>query len=156
MLSLFPLNDTLAWCCGSALGGSSSLAPHLTPSRKVSNVARRTLQHHPHIAMPSFPQLNPLRLRSYILRLPLCTRLLLVVCVALWAAAIPFPWLRDWASLEPDKMDFTQSRSFSFVWEGIGTVGREKMERVQAAGVLPCDAGGAAWGPRRSLAWKDL
>jgi hypothetical protein len=66
--------------------------------------------------MPSFPQLNPLRLRSYILRLPLCTRLLLTVCVALWVAAIPFPWLRDWASLEPDKMDFTQSRLFSFIW----------------------------------------
>ncbi|KAF2788395.1 rhomboid protein 2 [Melanomma pulvis-pyrius CBS 109.77] len=58
--------------------------------------------------MPSFPQLNPLRLRSYVLRLPLCTRLLLAICVALWVAAIPLPWLRDWASLEPDKMDFTQ------------------------------------------------
>ncbi|KAF2122105.1 hypothetical protein BDV96DRAFT_562925 [Lophiotrema nucula] len=57
--------------------------------------------------MPSFPQFNPLRLRSYVLRLPLCTRLLLVAIVALWAAAIPFQWLRPWAALEPDKTGLT-------------------------------------------------
>lgn len=55
--------------------------------------------------MPSFPQINPLRLRSYILRIPLATRLLLIVMVGLWAAAIPVKWLRDWTSLEPDKVN---------------------------------------------------
>ncbi|KAF2008186.1 rhomboid protein 2 [Amniculicola lignicola CBS 123094] len=54
--------------------------------------------------MPSFPQFNPLRLRSYILRLPLCTRVLLAVMVALYVATIPLAWLRDWAALEPDKV----------------------------------------------------
>ncbi|KAF2869023.1 hypothetical protein BDV95DRAFT_109902 [Massariosphaeria phaeospora] len=58
--------------------------------------------------MPSYAQFNPIRIRSYILRLPLCTRLLLAAMVGLWIAAIPFPWLREWARLDPDKMDFTQ------------------------------------------------
>ncbi|KAF2278264.1 uncharacterized protein EI97DRAFT_394488 [Westerdykella ornata] len=56
--------------------------------------------------MPSFPQFNPLRIRSYVLRLPLCTRVLLTIIVALWVATIPFAWLREWASLEPDKVNF--------------------------------------------------
>ncbi|ORY15897.1 hypothetical protein BCR34DRAFT_155763 [Clohesyomyces aquaticus] len=55
--------------------------------------------------MPSLPQFNPLRLRSYILRLPLCTRILLFAIVALWGATIPFTWLRQWAALEPDKVN---------------------------------------------------
>lgn len=60
-------------------------------------------------AMPSLPQFNPLRLRSYILRLPLATRLLVAAIVGLWVATIPFPWLRELGSLSPDKFDLTQS-----------------------------------------------
>jgi hypothetical protein len=59
--------------------------------------------------MPSFPQFNPTRIRSYIFRLPLFTRGLIVAILALWIATIPFPWLREFAQLEPAKMDFTQS-----------------------------------------------
>lgn len=59
--------------------------------------------------MASYTQLNPARLRSYILRLPLATRLLLLAIVGLWVAAIPLPWLREFARLEPAKMDLTQS-----------------------------------------------
>ncbi|KAF2175567.1 hypothetical protein K469DRAFT_702080 [Zopfia rhizophila CBS 207.26] len=55
--------------------------------------------------MPSFAQLNPLRIRSYIFRLPLCTRILIFAIVALWIATIPFTWLRQWASLVPDKVN---------------------------------------------------
>lgn len=62
--------------------------------------------------MPSLPQFNPLRLRSYIFRLPLATRLLVTAIVGLWIAAIPFPWLRDLGSLSPDKFDLTQSTWF--------------------------------------------
>lgn len=58
---------------------------------------------------PSFPQFNPMRLRSYVLRLPLCTRALVAVILGLWIATIPFPWLREFGRLEPAKMDFTQS-----------------------------------------------
>jgi hypothetical protein len=67
--------------------------------------------------MPSFPQFNPTRLRSYVLRLPLCTRGLILAIVGLYIAAIPFPWLREFGQLEPAKMDFTQSTlSFDLVY----------------------------------------
>jgi hypothetical protein len=61
------------------------------------------------MASSSYAQFNPARLRSYVLRLPLATRLLLLAIVALWIAAIPLPWLREFARLEPAKMDLTQS-----------------------------------------------
>lgn len=59
--------------------------------------------------MASLPQFNPLRLRAFIFRLPLATRLLVTAIVGLWIAAIPFPWIRDSGSLSPDKFDLTQS-----------------------------------------------
>ncbi|KAK3207289.1 hypothetical protein GRF29_103g420000 [Pseudopithomyces chartarum] len=58
--------------------------------------------------MPSLPQFNPLRFRSYVFRLPLATRLLVAAIVGLWIAAIPLPWLRELGSLSPDKFDLTQ------------------------------------------------
>jgi hypothetical protein len=66
-------------------------------------------------AMPSFPQFNPMRIRSYIFRLPLCTRGLVAAILGLYIATIPFPWLRDFAALEPAKMDLTQSMSSSLL-----------------------------------------
>lgn len=76
--------------------------PPARPTRAVSLLCRAP-------AMASYTQLNPARLRSYILRLPLATRLLLLAIVGLWIAAIPLPWLREFARLEPAKMDLTQS-----------------------------------------------
>jgi hypothetical protein len=63
--------------------------------------------------MPSFPQFNPTRIRSYVFRLPLFTRGLVLVILALYIATIPLPWLREFAQLEPAKMDLTQSMLFS-------------------------------------------
>jgi hypothetical protein len=63
--------------------------------------------------MPSFPQFNPTRIRSYVFRLPLFTRGLVLVILGLYIATIPFPWLREFAQLEPAKMDLTQSTLFS-------------------------------------------
>lgn len=58
--------------------------------------------------MPSVPvQFNPMRVRSYIFRLPLATRLLLTACVVLWVLTIPLEWLRDWACLEPEKINLS-------------------------------------------------
>ncbi|KAH6872635.1 rhomboid protein 2 [Alternaria rosae] len=56
----------------------------------------------------SIPQISPARIRSYILRLPFCTKVLVAAIVGLWVATIPFPWIRDFGALEPAKMDLTQ------------------------------------------------
>ncbi|KAF2728264.1 hypothetical protein EJ04DRAFT_516747 [Polyplosphaeria fusca] len=63
--------------------------------------------------MPSLPQFNPLRIRSYVLRLPLATRLMMAAIVGLWAATIPLPWLRAWASLDPDKIGLATMHRFN-------------------------------------------
>jgi hypothetical protein len=87
-------------------------------STAISSFHRRragSVLHPPPPAMPSFPQFNPTRIRSYIFRLPLCTRGILAAIVGLYAATIPFPWLREFGQLEPAKMNFTQSMFFTSI-----------------------------------------
>ncbi|KAK8155423.1 rhomboid family protein [Phyllosticta citribraziliensis] len=50
------------------------------------------------------PNLNPARLRSYVLRLPLCTRIILFIIVALYLASIPWTDLRQKCALIPDQV----------------------------------------------------
>ncbi|KAK7520043.1 hypothetical protein IWZ03DRAFT_128159 [Phyllosticta citriasiana] len=50
------------------------------------------------------PNLNPARLRSYVLRLPLCTRIILFITVALYLASIPWTDLRQKCALIPDQV----------------------------------------------------
>jgi glycosylphosphatidylinositol transamidase len=67
----------------------------------------------------SLPQFNVVRLRSYIFRLPLFTRLIIVLIIALWVVSIQSVWdVQAWGSLIPDEtglatcMRYTRS-SFS-------------------------------------------
>ncbi|KAF2087200.1 hypothetical protein K490DRAFT_42718 [Saccharata proteae CBS 121410] len=53
------------------------------------------------------PNLNPTRLRSYLFRLPLCTRGILLVIVALYIASIPLDWLPARCALIPDQVSLT-------------------------------------------------
>lgn len=70
--------------------------------------------------MPSFPPFSPTRIRSYVLRLPFATRVLLAAILGLWVATIPFPWIRDFGQLEPAKMDLSQSTWSSYEMERMG------------------------------------
>jgi hypothetical protein len=71
--------------------------------------------------MASLPQFNPARVRSYILRLPFCTKVLVAAILGLWIATVPFPGIREFGRLEPAKMDLTQSMCFLLlVGEGRG------------------------------------
>jgi hypothetical protein len=69
--------------------------------------------------MASFPQFNPARLRSYVVRLPLCTRIFVLVIVAASLAAVPFNGFRQWAALVPEKVDLTSSMLFLQYGSGI-------------------------------------
>ena len=60
----------------------------------------------------TFVQFNPARIRSYIFRLPLCTRVLIFAIFALWLACIPLTWLRAWAALIPQEVGLTTSKLF--------------------------------------------
>jgi len=81
--------------------------------------------------MSSLPQFNPARIRSYILRLPFCTKILVAAILGLWIATIPFPWIRDFGGLEPNKMDLTQSTCFF----GFGT---KRGGMASKCGLLGC------------------
>ncbi|PNS21828.1 hypothetical protein CAC42_426 [Sphaceloma murrayae] len=54
-----------------------------------------------------FPQIDARRIRSYLLRLPLCTRCLAVVIIGFFIAELSIPWFSQWASLIPDKVALT-------------------------------------------------
>lgn len=61
---------------------------------------------HIHPTMPtsaSFPQFSPQRLRSYILRLPLITRIILIIIIAFWIAGISHGF-QHWAQLIPSEV----------------------------------------------------
>lgn len=109
------------------LSHQSHLAPRHCQSRTnpLGDDVRRAFALSRAAIMPSFPQFNPLRLRSYVFRLPLCTRLLLTVMVGLWIATIPFKGLRDFGSLEPDKVNLGTSEWFHYsgsprTWRTVG------------------------------------
>lgn len=64
-------------------------------------------------ALPPLP-FNPSRVRSYILRLPLFTRLVLLAIVAFWILELQTIWsVVQWGSLTPDEIGLGTSMSTS-------------------------------------------
>lgn len=57
--------------------------------------------------MPNIQSFSTVRARSYLLRLPLFTRAMVLVIVLFWIAGIQSVWdLREWGALIPDKLNF--------------------------------------------------
>ncbi|KAK5993127.1 Rhomboid-type serine protease 2 [Cladobotryum mycophilum] len=55
--------------------------------------------------MPSIQGINTLRARSYVIRLPLFTRAIILAIICFWLASLPGIWdVRQWGSLIPDKI----------------------------------------------------
>lgn len=66
-------------------------------------------------ALPPLP-FNPSRVRSYILRLPLFTRLVLLAILAFWILELQTIWsVVQWGSLTPDEIGLGSSMS-STLW----------------------------------------
>ncbi|KAF4983814.1 hypothetical protein FZEAL_851 [Fusarium zealandicum] len=54
---------------------------------------------------PRLQNFNTLRARSYVFRLPLFTRLIVLVIIAVWIASVQSVWdLREWGALIPDQI----------------------------------------------------
>jgi len=51
----------------------------------------------------SFAQIDPSRIRPYLQRIPLCSRVLLGVIVLFWVASVSHGF-QEWAQLAPDKI----------------------------------------------------
>lgn len=57
---------------------------------------------------------STLRARSYIFRLPLFTRIVLLAIVAAWAASLQPAWdVKQWGALIPDQLSFTSCEPLS-------------------------------------------
>lgn len=64
---------------------------------------------------PTLPQFNPARLRSYIFRLPLFTRIVLVLIIGFWILELQSAWdVVQWGALVPEKVNLGTSRSSDF------------------------------------------
>ena len=64
---------------------------------------------------PTLPSLSPARLRSYIFRLPLFTRIILLFIAVLWAVELQSAWdIVQWGSLVPKQVGLGTSRQPHF------------------------------------------
>ncbi|KND90777.1 Rhomboid protein 2 [Tolypocladium ophioglossoides CBS 100239] len=64
--------------------------------------------------MPGVRGFSTLRARSYIFRLPLFTRAIILIIVLFWALTLPSVWdVRRWGALIPDQVSFTTAYRLS-------------------------------------------
>ncbi|KAG9229853.1 hypothetical protein BJ875DRAFT_473790 [Amylocarpus encephaloides] len=72
---------------------------------------------------PSLPQFSAVRMRSYIFRLPLFTRLIICVIVFLWLLSMQSVWdVQQWGALIPDELGLStmyRTNTFPLVHNGI-------------------------------------
>jgi hypothetical protein len=73
-----------------------------------------TYKHIPTTRMaPSLPQFSAARMRSYVFRLPLFTRLIILVIIFLWIASYQSVWdVVQWGALIPDEIGLSTSPYF--------------------------------------------
>jgi glycosylphosphatidylinositol transamidase len=82
-------------------------------------------------ALPPLP-FNPGRVRSYLLRLPLFTRLVLLVILAFWLLELQTIWsVVEWGALIPDKINLGTSMRYP-----AGSFGNEQYLREYWADIL--------------------
>lgn len=68
--------------------------------------------------MPAIRGFSTLRARSYIFRLPLFTRAIIIAILVFWILSIPSLWdLHQWGALIPDKVTFATGK---FLLENVG------------------------------------
>lgn len=61
--------------------------------------------------MPSVRGFSTVRARSYVFRLPLFTRAIVVVISIFWILTLPGLWdVQEWGALVPDKVSFTSGK----------------------------------------------
>jgi len=61
---------------------------------------------------PSLPQFSAARFRSYIFRLPLFTRLMILAIVAFWLVSLQSLWdVQQWGALIPQEIGLSTSQS---------------------------------------------
>lgn len=63
-------------------------------------------------AMPSVQSFNTMKARSYVMRLPLFTRAMILIMSTFWIVGVQSVWdVREWGALTPDKVTFATGSS---------------------------------------------
>jgi hypothetical protein len=71
---------------------------------------------------PTLPSISPARLRSYIFRLPLFTRISLLAITVFWILGLQSAWnVRAWGALVPREVGLASSECFHGVLGGVFT-----------------------------------
>lgn len=61
---------------------------------------------------PTLPSFNPARLRSYVFRLPLFTRVIILFIIVFWIAELQSAWnIAQWGALMPAEVNLGTSTS---------------------------------------------
>ena len=61
---------------------------------------------------PTLPQFNPARLRSYVFRIPLFTRIILLLIIFFWILELQTAWdIPQWGALVPLEVNLGTSTS---------------------------------------------
>ncbi|GKT63745.1 rhomboid protein 2 [Colletotrichum tofieldiae] len=72
---------------------------------------------------PNVTSFSTLRARTYVFRLPLFTRIVLLIIVVAWIAGVQSAWdIRQWGALIPDQLSFTSSyrmNTFPFIHKNL-------------------------------------
>ena len=84
-----------------------------TVAAKIAKLGRATpVLREPLNMAPTLPQFNPARLRSYIFRLPLFTRIILLLIILFWILEFQTAWnITQWGALVPSEVNLGTSTS---------------------------------------------
>lgn len=64
--------------------------------------------------MPSLPSFNPARFRSYFFRLPLFTRVVLLLVFLFWISQLQSAWdVFQWGALIPNEVGLSTSKNYA-------------------------------------------
>lgn len=110
----------------------ANLASHchfLIPRRKVANLVILSLKLLaevdviPDIAMPTIQVISINRVRSYILRLPLFTRAIILIITLFWLFSLPGVWdIQDWGSLIPNRLSVSAGSVLPHLTQNVMTI----------------------------------
>ena len=88
---------------------------------------------------PTLPQFNLTRLRSYVFRIPLFTRIILLLILLFWILEFQSTWdIAQWGALVPLQVNISTSMSYMLALRNHSPSDKEQPERTQLKKLTGC------------------